>query len=435
MRIFDDLFKKIFLGNEWRFSSKRIIFFLLFLNVITSASVSIYIPFMKQMAVEFNTTNSMMSMTIVAHLVGEFIGRLFCGPLMNFYDRKALVLNALLLALIGQFGCFIAQNIYLFICMRFLYALGASVIYIISIVVINDTFSKEEKGGILGILELYQPIAWILSPFFGCVLAELGHWRFLFLILLIFQWLGREFFKIYLYDACTVSSSTFSFKKFFLGYQTVLGNVSFVIYALIPGLFAGGYMIYSISTPFLCSHLLGSEFLALGDSSTQSAIFQAVPLVFYVVTTIFYRKILQKFGPSISKRIGICVYCIFGLYTAFLAWNQIPWTVMTLLQLMCLQCIGSAFLVPISVLKALQFSSHASVGASAVVVFRNIIMASCISISTAIDSPDPSITVVIASVFLTVGTALGLFIARRIIRIRSRRSAPRPEPSPKNISS
>lgn len=419
MRIFDDIFKKFFLGSEWRFSSKRVIFFLLFLNVITSAAVSIYIPFMKQMALEFHTTNSMMSMTIVAHLIGEFIGRLFCGPIMNFYDRKALVLNALGLALVGQFGCFIAPNIYIFICMRFLYALGASVIYIISIVVINDSFSKEDKGGILGILELYQPIAWILSPFFGCVLAELWNWRCLFLVLFFCQWFGRQFFKIYLYDACTIPSLSFSFKKFFMGYKTVLGNVSFVIYALIPGLFAGGYMIYSISTPFICSHLLGSDFLSLGDSSTQSAIFQAIPLVFYVVTTIFYRKILQRFGPKISKRVGICVYCLFGIYTTFLAYNQIPWTVMILLQLMCLQCIGSAFLVPISVLKALQFSSHASVGASAVVVFRNIIMATCISISTAIGSPDPSITLVIASVFLTVGTALGLFIARRIIRIRS----------------
>jgi Flp pilus assembly protein TadB len=92
---------------------------------------------------------------------------------------------------------------------------------------------------------------------------------------------------------------------------------------------------------------------------------------------------------------------------------------------MCLQCAGSAFLVPISVLKALQ-SAHGStcVGALTVVIFRNIIMSICISAAAKFNS---SITTVMSCVFMTVATILVLIMMRKIIRTRANRRQKRHE--------
>ena len=48
------------LRSNGELSNRRIAVFLLLMNIITSASVSIYIPSMKHMALDLQTTNEMM---------------------------------------------------------------------------------------------------------------------------------------------------------------------------------------------------------------------------------------------------------------------------------------------------------------------------------------------------------------------------------------
>lgn len=395
--------------NGVTFSNKMIASMLLFLNVITSAAVSIYIPSLKQMAVDLGTTNTLIQMTIVAHLIGEFFGRLFCGPLIDTYGNKKIIIPCLSLSVIGHFGCLMASSLPCFICMRFIQAIGASVVYVVSLSIINVTFHDKEKGSVVGILELYQPIAWILSPFVGSILAELGSWRLSFLVLMLSQFIGILFFVCYSENRHYITRRKFSVAKLFFDYRSVLKNSLFVVYALIPGLFAGGYMIFATSCPFICSKFFG-------NNSADVAIFSAIPLLFYVIATFAYRFVVRKFGTKASRRIGTFTFITFGICVIWLILDAATWTPTSLLGLMCLQCTGSAFLVPVSVLKALQSSSHAaSVGASTVVVFRNIIMSVCITLSAKFNG---SITTIMACIFMTVGTVLMLMVTRKIIKTR-----------------
>jgi MFS family permease len=361
------------------------------------------------MAVDLGTTNAMMQMTIVVHLVGEFIGRFFCGPLMDFYEEKRIVPPALLLSGIGHAGCFLADSIDMFMLMRFLQAFGASVVYIASVGIINMEYGRDaKKNSVIGILELYQPIAWILSPLVGCLLGEISSWRLSFLVLMLSQIFGVAFFRAY-HEREVRLRPKLSVAKFICDYGSILKNSYFVTYALIPGLFTGGYMIFASNSPFICSYIFG-------NNSADIALFQAIPLIFYVLATFAYRAIVNNFDMRAAKRIGIGVYIIFGVYMFFMALSHHQWVAGHLLALMCVQCIGSAFLVPISVLKALQSSEHASsTGASTVVVFRNIIMSLCISLGAKMSE---SITMIMGAVFMTVGTVLVLMITRRIMKRR-----------------
>jgi MFS family permease len=364
------------------------------------------------MAIDLKTTNALMQMTIVAHLIGEFAGRFLCSPMIDLHGNRAVILPALAVSAFGHFGCMISTSFPLFILMRFIQAVGASVVYVVSLSVINKIFSDNEKASVVGILELYQPIAWILSPFVGTILAEILNWRLSFFALLIPQLIGMAFFSVLFRKRKKDQHKHFSVSKLFCDYRSILKNSSFVIYALIPGLFAGGYMIFATSCPFICSEFFGHD-------AADIALFSAIPLVFYVIATFAYRIALQKFGIKISKRIGTCIYIIFGVYTILLISEYVSWTPNNLLFSMSLQCVGSAFLVPVSVLKALQSCHQAAyVGASTVVVFRNLIMSLCITISVRFHE---SITAIMASVFMTVGTVLVLIMARRIIRLRVKR--------------
>lgn len=396
------------LRSNGELSNRRIAIFLLLMNVITSASVSIYIPSMKHMAIDLQTTNEMMQMTIVAHLIGEFLGRVLSGPLINFRGIKAIIIPALVLSAIGHFGCFVSTGLPFFICMRFTQAIGASVIYVVSLSIINDLFNEKEKAGVVGLLELYQPVAWIISPFVGALLAEVGNWRLSFFVLMITQIIGLIIFYSCPEKKKISSMFKFSAKSLFKDYKVILRNSYFVIYALIPGLYAGGYMIFATSCPFI-----------FADSSADIALFSAIPLLFYVAGTFVYRYIVKHYCLALSKKVGVGIYSTFGVYVSYLVFMQPQWSAFHLVSLMCVQCFGSAFLVPVSVLKALQSASEAaSVGASTVVVFRNIIMSICISISAKFSG---SVVTIMACIFMTVAGVLMLIVTRRVIKVRKRR--------------
>lgn len=406
--------------------------FILIMNVVASASVSIYIPCMKIMASDFGTTNALLQISIVMNLLGEFLGRFFSGPLFSLFSNKKIVVNALRLSILGHLGCCLSNSIEVFLLMRFFQALGSSVIYIASIGIINADFEEDEKSGIIGVLELYQPLAWIISPFVGGILANIGSWRWSFAALMIIQTFGLIIFMDYkekgpkkatkqgslnsdLVNSTNSRSQSFmkfSIHRFFGDYLKVLSNTYFVIYALIPGIFAGGYMIFASNAPFICSQLFE-------DNSLNIALFQAIPLLFYILGVFIYRAIVRDFGLRPAKWIGVTVYAIFGIYTTVSLWENSSWTAEELLALMCIQCVGSAFLVPISVLKAIQSTGSTSyVGAATVVVFRNLIMSLCITLSTKLTE---SITMIMGSIFMTVATALMLLTTRRIIKVRKRR--------------
>ena len=396
------------LKHNGELSNHRIAVFLLLMNIITSASVSIYIPSMKQMAIDLQTTNEMMQMTIVAHLIGEFFGRVFSGPLINIRGVKPVIVPALILSMLGHLGCCVSAGLPFFICMRFTQAIGASVIYVASLSIINDLFNEKEKAGVVGLLELYQPIAWIISPFVGAIFSEVGNWRLSFFVLMIAQIVGLVLFYSCPEKKGNKTSPKFSAKNLIKDYKIVLKNSYFVIYALIPGLFAGGYMIFATSCPFI-----------FANNSADIALFSAVPLLFYVGGTFVYRYIVKNYSLTLSKRLGVVVYLLFGIYVFYLTVYQTEWNAFYLLSLMCVQCVGSSFLVPVSVLKALESASEAaSVGASTVVVFRNIIMSICISISAKFSG---SVITIMACVFMTVATILMLIITRRVIKVRKKK--------------
>jgi DHA1 family bicyclomycin/chloramphenicol resistance-like MFS transporter len=391
-------------------SNRKVSFFLLFLNVITSAAVSIYLPCLQQMAIDFKTTNTVMQMTIVAHLIGEFSGRMLCGTFIERYGNRTVILPSLVVSVFGHLGCMISNSALIFMTMRFFQAIGSSVVYVVSQSVINETFNEREKSRVIGILELYQPIAWILSPFVGSILAEISNWRMSFLVLLVAQLVGIVFFWVYPATKPKNAKKACAVSKIFQDYGHVLKNSSFMIYALIPGLFAGGYMIFATGAPFICSKFFD-------NNSADIALFATIPLFFYVIATFVYRNIVDKFGIATSRRIGICIYGIFGVYLIYSIVRHSSWTPSMVLILMCLQCAGSAFLVPVSVLKALQSTSHYSpcVGASTVVIFRNIIMSICITVGAKFTG---TITTIMSCVFMTVATILVLITTRKIIRTR-----------------
>lgn len=380
MFILENKLRSILNVENFNYVSRNCLYFILAMNVIASAMVTIFIPGFADAVADLHTTQGALQLTVVVHLIGEIIGRLMWGPLSDYVGQKKGLMPAVTLSIIGQIGCCISTSIEMLIISRFIQAIGSGVVYVVSLNYIAYHFDGVAKRKAYSMLEMYQPIANLTAPLMGSILCMLGGWRFIFAFLLIAQIIIRTVLSLYMQED-EPSNSKPSVSVIARGYVSVIKNRKFMIYSVIPGFAVGCYMIFSAHAPEIYSSVSVDNNSQL--ESLYIAFIQSAPLIFNIFSTILYRTAVQKYGLKISRRIGAILNLVFILMLVVLFSHILPFNYWTIITAMSIQNASSAFLVPVSVTGAMECSTEKTgILASSIVIFRNFIMSLCLAISS-----------------------------------------------------
>lgn len=371
--ILENSLRNILHVENFNHISRRCLYFILLMNVVASMMVTIFIPGFSLAASDLNTTQSMMQLTVVAHLIGEIAGRLLCGPLSDYVGNKRGIIPAMTVSILGQLGCIFSQSVEVLIIARFIQAIGSGVVYVISLNFINRNFTGIAKCRAMSTLEMYQPIANLTAPILGGFICYFVGWRSVFIFLLILQIIMRVVIGVFMPDDAHTEKQKASVSVIIYDYKSLIFNKIFLIYSIIPGFVVGGYLIFSAHSPEICEHLgIYSEF--------NVVLLQSLPLVFNIISTSLCRYAVREFGIKYARRSGALAMTVFALILMLMVFKIFPTNMFLILFAMCIQCLGSAFIVPVSVIGAME-NSNAKSGSSAaaIVVFRNAIMSLCVS--------------------------------------------------------
>lgn len=397
-------FKKILDVDNFNYASRKCLYFILFANVISSMMVTIFIPAFSSTSVELNTTQSLMQITIVAHLIGEIVGRVSCGIASDYFGCKRSVIVYLLLSSFGLIGCALCTSISFMIFMRFLQAIGSGAVYVVSLNYINYNFSGLAKCRAMSTLEMYQPIANLVAPICGGIICSFFGWRYIFAFLFVSQVFVASIIKVYMPLDRVLEKLEFSFNMIFFDYKKLILNKKFFVYAVLPGFIVGGYLIYSSHVPEICEELnIPSEF--------NIVCLQSIPLIINLISSSIYRYTVKKSGIIFSRRIGAISNGILACILLLLLSNLLDMHNVSLILLaMCIQCFSSAFIVPVSIIGAMESAlSRSGVTAASIVTLRNFVMA--VSISFA--SIYAGLTACILEIFTVTVIVLILLIFRK----------------------
>lgn len=364
---------------DFNHASRKCLYFILIMNVVSSAMVTIFIPGFSSAASDLHATQNSLQLTVVLHLVGEIIGRFLCGPLSDYVGKRNGLIPAVTLSIFGQLGCLCSNSIEMLMLMRFVQAIGSGVVYVVSVNYIACHFDGVARNKAYSTLEMYQPIANLTAPLFGSILCMIGGWRFIFLFLLIAQCLIRIFLSLYMPNDKPIAEK-FSIGLLFKNYASIIRNTKFLMYAVIPGFSVGSYMIFSSHSPEIYHYLSGGNDEC---ASLHIALIQSLPLLFNVFSTTMYRRTLQRYGLKTSQRVGAFFNILFTINLLLIILNKTPFCYTSLMLAMCIHGISCAFLVPASVTNAMEcIQVNTGAVAASVVVLRNAIMSACISICT-----------------------------------------------------
>lgn len=210
-----------------------------------------YLPALPVLAGYFNTTASLVQLTLTFSMVGLAVGQLVIGPLSDKYGRKTPLIISLVLFCISTIGCLYAPDIYVFIFFRLLQGVSGAGGVVISKAIATDLYEGKELTRFFSMLSSVQGIAPVCAPVLGGVLLEVTDWKGIFRILV---WIGivlivaLAFFKESLNDEQRQYGGMFST---FRHYIPVLRNTQFMRYVLVQAFAMGVMFTYIAASPFI----------------------------------------------------------------------------------------------------------------------------------------------------------------------------------------
>lgn len=163
---------------------KRLIIWILgALATVTPFAIDFYLPAFSQIAQDFNTTASTVSLSVSSYFIGMAIGQILYGPLLDRFGRKRPLYVGLVVFILASVGCMQSGNVHVMVGLRFLQALGGSVAWVAAVAMVRDFFPVEESAKVFSLLILIIGLSPLLAPTLGGFIVTLWGWQAVFIVL------------------------------------------------------------------------------------------------------------------------------------------------------------------------------------------------------------------------------------------------------------
>ena len=93
---------------------------LILLTAISVLSLNMFLPALAQMAVSFDVSYAVISVAVGGYMIVSSVLQLIIGPLSDMYGRRPVILGSMALFLMASLGCYLAENVWLFLAFRML---------------------------------------------------------------------------------------------------------------------------------------------------------------------------------------------------------------------------------------------------------------------------------------------------------------------------
>ena len=100
-----------------------------FLGIISAMpplATDMYLPALPVFQSDFDISTSMVQLTITMTLAGMAIGQVFVGPISDMAGRRIPLLIGMAVFGIASLGCYLVENIYVFLLLRLIQGLAGS---------------------------------------------------------------------------------------------------------------------------------------------------------------------------------------------------------------------------------------------------------------------------------------------------------------------
>ncbi|KGM44816.1 multidrug effflux MFS transporter [Neobacillus niacini] len=228
------------------------------LGLLGPFTIDTYLPSFPTIVNDYDTTASLVQVSLTTCLLGLGLGQLIIGPMSDVQGRRKPLRTFLFLYLIASIICAFAPNIYIFIAARFIQGFAAAGGLVISRAIVRDLYSGRELTKFFSILMLVGNLGPIVAPIAGAIILAFTDWSGVFLVLscigivlvLMVSWKLDETLP----EEKRVPSD---FSQIVKNFGSLFRDREFTGYAFTQGLIVAGIFAYVSGIPFVYQNIYG----------------------------------------------------------------------------------------------------------------------------------------------------------------------------------
>ncbi len=230
------------------------------LTTLVPFTIDMYLPAFPILADDYQTTASLVQLSLTACLLGLAIGQLVAGAFSDMHGRRKPLLISLLAYILASLACIAAPNIYVFVFLRFIQGFAASGALVISRAIVRDVSRGSELTRLFALLMVIGNLVPLIAPSIGSGVLLFADWKGVFLLLTILGIVLLVLSAFRLKESLPIENRVPSNLKSTIGnFAGILKNRQFTGYALAQGFLIGGVFAYVSGTPFIYQNIYGAS--------------------------------------------------------------------------------------------------------------------------------------------------------------------------------
>ena len=207
-----------------------------------------FIPSITVLANYFNTSFSIMQLSVSIFMVVSAFLQMLLGPLSDKYGRRPVLLICLLILIFASLGCIFSTSKEMFFFFRILQASAVSGL-VIGRALVVDIFPQKDSIKIFSQIAIILGVSSIIGPGVGGFLIQISGWQaiFYFIITIAFLSLGYNYTSLEETNPHLITNV----KKQIANYKMLIVEKRFWIYSMIGGFSSSTFFTILISAPFI----------------------------------------------------------------------------------------------------------------------------------------------------------------------------------------
>ncbi len=290
-------------------------------------TINIYMPSFEQMKGVFGVTDVELQITLSLYFAAFAFMSLWHGAFSDSLGRRPVVIAGLLVFALASIGAACATRIeQVYVC-RVLQGLSAGAGIVVGRAVIRDLYAGVAAQRLYALVIMLFALAPAIGPVLGGWLQVHAGWRANFALL---GAMGMTLLAMVLFCLPETLPSDrrqpFSASALLAGYRHVLGNLTFMLWAVTFALMFAGFFIYVLSAPVFLSRHLGleeTEFIWLFGPATAGMMSGSYLAGRFALRWSTGRGLVTGFGIMLLAslwNLAICLWAptAFGWYLPYL---------------------------------------------------------------------------------------------------------------------
>jgi len=148
------------------------------ISALTPFTDTIYLPALKSISSDLNTTDSVVSLSVSIYLACVGLGQVIWGPLSDRYGRLPVLTGCLIIYQGITIAIIFAETISVLIAERAIQGFVVGTTIVSAQVIIADVFPPAERGAAMGrVFARNMLLGPIIAPLIGGILSQEFTWR------------------------------------------------------------------------------------------------------------------------------------------------------------------------------------------------------------------------------------------------------------------